>query len=267
MIAFLKSVDSRYWKSVPTGWEPPSVKDEAGKTTLKPEITWTKKEDEESFGNSKALNALFNGVDQNVFKLINTSLKMNDDETKEKFNVRVLDLANESFTLSEKITESKMVQKVLRSLPPSSNSSSLSSTNVDFSPRRCDQNQGISYKDRFDKSDKSVRCHECEGYDHFQAECLTYLKRKKKILNITLSDEDTSSDNECEDYGRALIGCKVEGSLEIPNNDEFLLQAIIEPNPNADLESEDIAEDQLPLHIPLLTSNNCCTCGRKIKNY
>ncbi|KAA0063933.1 Receptor-like protein 12 [Cucumis melo var. makuwa] len=45
------------------------------------------------------------------------SLKMNDDETIAIFNVWVLDLANESFAQDEKITESKMVEKVLRSLP------------------------------------------------------------------------------------------------------------------------------------------------------
>ena len=72
MIAFLKSVDSRSWKSVLTGWEPPSIIDAIGIITLKPEIPWNKEEDEESFGNSKVLNALLNGVDQNVLKLINT---------------------------------------------------------------------------------------------------------------------------------------------------------------------------------------------------
>ncbi|KAA0065462.1 gag-pol polyprotein [Cucumis melo var. makuwa] len=71
MIAFLNSVDNICWKSVLTGWESPSVKDVASKTTPKREITRTKEEDEELFGNSKALNALFNGVDHNVFKLIN----------------------------------------------------------------------------------------------------------------------------------------------------------------------------------------------------
>ncbi|KAA0041583.1 Receptor-like protein 12 [Cucumis melo var. makuwa] len=43
---------------------------------------------------------------------------MNDDETTAEFNVWVMDLANELFALGEKITEFKMVQKVLRSLPP-----------------------------------------------------------------------------------------------------------------------------------------------------
>jgi hypothetical protein len=50
------------------------VQDKDGKDTtkLKPEEDWSKEEDELALGNSKALNALFNGVDKNIFRLINT---------------------------------------------------------------------------------------------------------------------------------------------------------------------------------------------------
>ncbi|TYK04258.1 gag-pol polyprotein [Cucumis melo var. makuwa] len=98
-----------------------------------------------------ALNALFNVVDPNIFKLINTcksakaawdilevafegtskvkisrlqiltsrfeALQMGEDETIAKFNVRVLDIANESDAHEEKMFDSKLVRKVLRSLP------------------------------------------------------------------------------------------------------------------------------------------------------
>jgi len=37
---------------------------------LKPEEEWTATEDELALGNSKALNALFNGVDKNILRLI-----------------------------------------------------------------------------------------------------------------------------------------------------------------------------------------------------
>ncbi|MCI79107.1 gag-pol polyprotein, partial [Trifolium medium] len=37
---------------------------------LKPEEEWTTAEDSLSLGNSKALNGLFNGVHQNMFRLI-----------------------------------------------------------------------------------------------------------------------------------------------------------------------------------------------------
>ena len=55
-----------------SGWEPLTVKDDARKVYLKPELTWSKEEDEKSLGNSHVSNALYNGVDQSVFKLINT---------------------------------------------------------------------------------------------------------------------------------------------------------------------------------------------------
>lgn len=45
------------------------------------------------------------------------SLKMLKEETIIEFNVRLLDIANESFDLGEKISEEKLVCKVLRSLP------------------------------------------------------------------------------------------------------------------------------------------------------
>ncbi|MCI68011.1 gag-pol polyprotein, partial [Trifolium medium] len=45
MIAFLKSIDSKTWKSVVVGWEHPKVIDKDGKVTadLKPEGEWSKK--------------------------------------------------------------------------------------------------------------------------------------------------------------------------------------------------------------------------------
>src|SRR4030065_2234304 len=72
MVAFLKSLDSKTWKAVVKGWEHPKVKDKDGKDTseLKLEEDWTDDEDKLALGNSKDLNALFNGVDKNVFRVI-----------------------------------------------------------------------------------------------------------------------------------------------------------------------------------------------------
>ncbi|MCI68430.1 gag-pol polyprotein, partial [Trifolium medium] len=55
----------RTWKAVLKGWDHPKVKDANGDDTdeLKPEEEWSATEDSLSVGNSKALNALFNGVD------------------------------------------------------------------------------------------------------------------------------------------------------------------------------------------------------------
>jgi len=80
MSVFLKSVDSKTWKAVLKGWEHHVVLDKDGNKTadLKPEEEWSKNEDELALGSSKALNALFNGVDNNMFRLIKqcTGLRM-----------------------------------------------------------------------------------------------------------------------------------------------------------------------------------------------
>ena len=153
MVAFLKSLDSRTWKAVIKGWEHPKMLDAEGKPTdeLKPEEDWTKEEDELALGNSKALNALFNGVDKNIFRLINTctvakdaweilktthegtskvkmsrlqllatkfeSLKMKEEECIHDFHMNILEIANACTALGEKMTDEKLVRKILRSLP------------------------------------------------------------------------------------------------------------------------------------------------------
>lgn len=67
MIAFLKFINNKIWKSVAIGWEHPFVTDVEGKVTPKPEIEWTTVENEASLGNSRVLNVIFNSVGQNVF--------------------------------------------------------------------------------------------------------------------------------------------------------------------------------------------------------
>jgi hypothetical protein len=106
------------------------VKDANGAYTeeLKPKEDWTTTEDTLAIGNNKALNALFNGVDKNMIKLIKKcnvakdaweilktthegtskvkssrlqllnskfeNLKMMEEETIYDFNMNILDLAN-----------------------------------------------------------------------------------------------------------------------------------------------------------------------------
>ncbi|KAK2456170.1 gag-protease polyprotein [Trifolium repens] len=40
--------------------------------------------------------------------------------------------------------------------------------------------------------DRDIQCRECEGYGHYRSECSTYLKRQKKGLSVSWSDEDES---------------------------------------------------------------------------
>jgi len=153
MSAFLKSIDSRTCKAVLKGWEHPVVLDEDGNRTvvLKPEEEWIVAEDELAVGNSKALNALFNGVDKNMFKLIKQctmakdaweilktahegttkvkrarlqllttkfeNLRMLEDESIQDYYMNILDIANAFDSLGEKTSDEKLVRKILRSLP------------------------------------------------------------------------------------------------------------------------------------------------------
>jgi len=153
MTTFLKSIVNKTWKSVVKGSDHPRVKDKDGNDTieLKPVEEWSKDADDLALGNNKALNALFNGVDKNMFRLINNctvakdawnilrtkhegtskvkmsklqlitikfeTLKMKDDESIQDFHMSILELANASGSLGEKMIEEKLVGKILRSLP------------------------------------------------------------------------------------------------------------------------------------------------------
>lgn len=75
MSAFLKSIDRNRSKAVLKGWEHHMVLDKDGNKTvvLKPEEEWTTIEDALSLANSRALNVIFNGVDNNMFRMIDES--------------------------------------------------------------------------------------------------------------------------------------------------------------------------------------------------
>ncbi|XP_050920063.1 uncharacterized protein LOC127137667 [Lathyrus oleraceus] len=129
----------------------PPILDGSNYDYWKLEEDWSKEEDEPALGNSKALNALFNGVDKNIFRLINTytitkdaleilrtthegiskvkmyrlqlltirfeNLKMKDDDNVHEFYMSILEIDNSSSALGEKMSKEKQVRKILRSLP------------------------------------------------------------------------------------------------------------------------------------------------------
>jgi len=153
MSSFLKSIDSKSWKAVLRGWEHPVAHDEDGNRTdvLKPEEEWAAAEDELALGNTKALISLFNGVDKNMFSLIKQctvaedaweilktshdgttkvksakiqllttkfeNLKMLVDESVQDYHLNIIYIANSFESLGEKISDEKLVRKILRSLP------------------------------------------------------------------------------------------------------------------------------------------------------
>ncbi|KAK2453398.1 gag-protease polyprotein [Trifolium repens] len=308
MVAFLKSIDSQVWRAILSGWEAPVVTDKDGNKTnvLKAELEWTKEEQELSTYNSKAINALFNGVDRSMFRLIKKcvvakeawdiletvhegtskvkmsrlqllttkfeSLKMKEDESVHEFYMNILDIANSFDVLGEKMSDAKLVRKILRSLPKrfdmkvtaieeahdintmkvdeligsletfelainergdkkSKSIAFASNTDDCESTGEFDEDDGFSealamvgrklrqawkqkpngqnirfnintQPDRFKrgKSDdkqvpsKGVQCHECEGYGHIRTECATFLKKQKKSMTVTWSDEDDSEE-------------------------------------------------------------------------
>lgn len=72
MITFLKSIDNKTWKAVVKGWKHQVITFHDGSTNLELEAGWSKDEDDETLENDKALDDIFNGVDKNMFRLINT---------------------------------------------------------------------------------------------------------------------------------------------------------------------------------------------------
>ena len=72
MVAFLKSINNKSWKDFLKGWNHHVVKDKDRNESLNPEEYWSKEEDEIALGNSKAQNAIFNGIDKNIFRLVNS---------------------------------------------------------------------------------------------------------------------------------------------------------------------------------------------------
>lgn len=74
MLAFLISIDIKTWKVVVKGLKHLVITYEDGSTSLKPGANWSKDEYDKTLGNDKALNVIFNGVDKNMFRLIQTCI-------------------------------------------------------------------------------------------------------------------------------------------------------------------------------------------------
>ncbi|KAA0041441.1 gag-pol polyprotein [Cucumis melo var. makuwa] len=228
-----------YWKPLP-----------------KPEVDWTDAEEQASVENARTINAIFNGVDLNVFKLINScttareawkilevayeetskvkisrlqlitskfeALKMTEDESVSEYNERVLEIANDSLLLGEKIPESKIVRKVLRSLPRKFD---MKETTVNQSDNEVNQDESIAHLTKqfskmarkfksMNNAQTTVKTERHDGEKSTRkAECPTYLKRQKKNYYVTLSDED-SNDIEVDHGMNAFTTCITEINLD-----------------------------------------------------
>ena len=143
MKAFLCSIDDSVWDAVETGW----TRSEAAKSI------WDKTALVAANANSKALNAIFCGVSPNEFHRIShvtiakvtwqilettyegtkkvkdtklqmltthfEELKMSEDKSFDSFYGKLNEVVIGKFNLGEKTEDSKIVRKILRSLPES----------------------------------------------------------------------------------------------------------------------------------------------------
>ena len=65
------------------------------------------------------------------------------------------------------------------------------------------------------KKNKRIQCRECDGYGHIQSECANTLKKRKKSLNVTWSDEDSEGNQEDDDDVNNYVAFNVY--QDVPN--------------------------------------------------
>ena len=141
MRAFLQSLDEKEWQAVEIGWTNPK----------EAPADWDDANIKLANFNSRALNVLFSVVTNEVFKKISSTktakeawtilqttyegtkvvkdskfqrlttrfekIKMEEDESFDKFYAKLKAIVNFAFNLGENISKPKVVKKVLRSLP------------------------------------------------------------------------------------------------------------------------------------------------------
>ncbi|KAL8473036.1 hypothetical protein ACS0TY_030037 [Phlomoides rotata] len=152
MRMFIKFIDERAWRSVLAGWNQPRITTDAdNKVQIKRELDWTTDECTLASFNSKALNVIFTSVDISMFKIISNcvsikdpwdrlqeycegsesvrrtklrmfgtkfeNMKMKEDETISSYNKRLSEIDNESNSLGEPISNVRLVNKILRTVP------------------------------------------------------------------------------------------------------------------------------------------------------
>eukprot|EP00261_Vitis_vinifera_P030647 XP_019071890.1 PREDICTED: uncharacterized protein LOC109121618 [Vitis vinifera] len=143
----------KVWNAVEFGWSPPKVLDREGRPTnvIKPKLEWDRGDNEASENNARAMYSIFNAISTDEFRRIATctsakeawdilqvthegtnamkvsklqmltsrfeTIRMEDHENFGEFYAKLMDIVNSSFNLGEPIPNSKVVRKILRSLP------------------------------------------------------------------------------------------------------------------------------------------------------
>ena len=239
--SFIRALDIRALRSILIGWKPFILTDSEGMKVIKPEVDWSNDDDCLANYNNMALHVTFNGFDTEHIKLISScettkeaweifqitfeglgdvkrnkllsltthfeNLRMHDDESLFDFYTKLCDIANESFALGEKIPETILVRKIVRSL-----------------------------HDRF--SSKVIAIKEAKDLDSMKVkdlmgslrafEMILKQRKREKFIALKTMHEEEDSNEEDNEYELALqiknlkkflkkVGKSSKSSLSFPN--------------------------------------------------
>ncbi|EXB26569.1 hypothetical protein L484_012563 [Morus notabilis] len=170
------------------------------------------------------------------------TLRMHEIETISEFNSRLCDIANESFTLSEKISEVKLISKTLRLLPQrftykvtvieeakdteimrlNELMGSLRTFEMNLSQNKKETkiSQGIAFQaeveDNVEEEDENLAESLTRLTKNFnRSECANTLKKRKKSLNVTWSDDDSEGNQKDDDHVNNYVAFNVY--QDVPN--------------------------------------------------
>ncbi|RVW35263.1 Copia protein [Vitis vinifera] len=264
--------------------------DREGRPTnvIKPKLEWDRGDNEAGENNARAMYSIFNAISTDEFRRIATctlakeawdilqvthegtnvvkvsklqmltsrfkTIRMEDHENFGEFHAKLMDIENSSFNLGEPIPNSKVVRKILRSLPERfrakvtsiEESKDVDSLKVDElvgslqtfemtlrSPRKSkdvalnaikEESLGSEgedkKKDKSVKKDLEVEYFKYGGNGYYATECPSK-KKRKKAMQVTWSDSESCQSSEKESNANA--------SEEYTNFTAFMASVIDEP--------------------------------------
>ncbi|GAA0143993.1 hypothetical protein LIER_35845 [Lithospermum erythrorhizon] len=160
---------------------------------------------------------------------------MEEYETITTYNSKIKDLANESFTLGERMSNEKLVIKAScedKEEEDLAETMSLLAKNFKKTLKRFNKKlySGRNKPGAFDKRtnkgwkkskfggsnsggnqqsrSKGIQCRECEGFGHIQVECPNYVKNQSKSYYTTLSDDEFDDEEGSDNKVESVVGKK-----------------------------------------------------------
>ena len=152
MESYLSAIDDRVWMVIEDGYTPPTLTAGDGSIVPKPKAQWSAEEFGALKWNNKAIHALLSVMDESQYKLIQItknaheswkilemahegtevvkesklqvlqtlfeSIRMEEHECFNDFQVKLMDIVNQSHQLGDPYSDRRIKQKIMRSLPP-----------------------------------------------------------------------------------------------------------------------------------------------------